>query len=378
MERLPKILSIIAGAFILLLAATVYVGIRALRTFLPTTSLQLPAELETAKVTKGAGIFQKDLYFVDAQLGAVTDLRYQELDPGNPNLVVVGTGGAVFLREDKSVKERVSFPANLARESVALVESADAASPFFLSGGSWAAPATFFDRSGKELWTYGGSPGVDSAAAGDVDGDGKIEVAVGMNGSAGILLLDANGKQIWSKADGNVWHVEVLGGSGGVPGRILHSNARGKLVVRDSSGNVVERRQLDMYLSHFGLTRWNDEPKPTHVVASDSDAVYVYTSAGEPTAHFEAPAPILYDQIRAVLLLLSDGRTYLAVLRNYGVWNRAVLTIDSVKGETGSLVYREILGDVCESLTPLPHKDNQVLLVGCQGRVWQYDVSLSH
>jgi len=372
MERLPKILTIVAGALVVLVAATVYVGIFAIRKFMPP-SLQCPDELKVAKILNGADKFRKDSYFVDGRLGAVTDLRYEVRDPGNPDLAVVGTDGAVFLNEEGNIQERVAFPSDVERESVVLVERVDAASPFFLSSGSWSAPTALFDSSGKKLWTYGSLRGEDGAAAGDINGNGKIEVAIGMNGNAGVVFVDESGNQIWSKPDGNVWHVEVLAGGGGIPGRILHSNARGHLIVRDGGGNVVERRRLDMYLSKFSLLNWNHEPRPTHIVASDSDAVYIYTSKGERTARFDAPAPTLYDQIRAVTLRLPDSKTYLAVLRDYGQWNRSVLTISSVTGETGDLTYREVLDDPCEPLATMPTKSSEALLIGCQGRVWRYD-----
>lgn len=377
MERLTKILSIAGGIFVFLLAATIYVGVRVLGVFAPGMSMQRPAEFAAAKVTTGAGRFQKNLYFADARLGAVTDLRFEMRDPGNPDLAVVGTESAVFLNEEGNVRERVTFATDVERESISLVRSNDAATPFFLSSGSWSVPTALFDSSGKKLWTYESLRGEDGAVAGDINGDGKIEVAIGMNGNAGVGLVDESGHQIWSKPDGNVWHVEILAGGGGIPGRILHSNASGHLIVRDPGGNVVERHRLDMYLSDFSLVKWNNEPRPTHIVASDSGSVYVYAATGVSTAHFDAPAPILYDEIRAVTLRLSDDKTYLAVLRDYSRWNRSVLTINSAIGNTGSLVYREILDDLCGPLTSLPYKGSEALLVGCQGKLWRYDASRS-
>lgn len=370
MGRLPKILSILAGVFALLLAISVYVGYLALKRFAPPTSMTRPSDLEKAQITKGAAKFQKATFYIDNELGTVTEIKR-----AGDSLAIVGTRAAVFLDEKKNVRGKVLMPASFQYSPVALVEPAGARGPFFLSRGSWTTPVIFADSSGRELWRYGGSPGVDYAAAGDVEGNGKIEIAVGMNGSGGIILLDANGKQIWSKADGNVWHVEILQGSSGVPGRIVHSNAEGKLVLRDGDGNVIEHRSLDMYLSDFGLTRWEGESEATHVLAADSETVYVYTAGGEPTAHFEAPAPLLYNDIEATTVLLSDGRLYFVALRRYRRWERSVLTINTIQGDHGNLIYREILEDACDSLMAIPSKDSQVLLMGCRGKVLQYDES---
>ncbi|HXX46333.1 MAG TPA: hypothetical protein VEJ38_16540 [Candidatus Acidoferrales bacterium] len=372
MGKVTKILGILAGIFVLLLAASVYVGYLALKKFTPSASTSMPAELEKARITDGAGKFEKTSFYADADLGTITELRRHE-----DSLAIVGARSAVFLDGNKAVQRRVSFPANMQFGPVELVEMPGAAEPFFLGRGSWSTPAMFVDSSGKELWRYGGSPGVDYAAAGDLRGERKIEVVVGMNGGGGILLLDANGNRMWSKPDGNVWHVEILQGGSGIPGRILQSNVGGQLIIRDPNGDILDRHALDMYLSDFSLTRWNGEPEATHVVASDSDTVYVYTQNGQSVARFEAPAPQIYNDIRAVTLTFSNGSTYFAVVRRYRLWGRSILTINSIKGDRGDLEYREILEDACDALSTAPSGDGQALLVGCRGAVFEYDLPRS-
>jgi len=372
MGKVAKILGILAGIFVLLLAASVYVGYLALKKFAPNANTSMPAELEKARITDGTGKLEKTSFYADASLGTITEMRR---DAGS--LAIIGTRSAVFLDGKKAVQRRVSFPTNMQLGPVELIEMSGAAEPFFLGRGSWSTPVMFLDSSGKELWRYGGSPGVDYAAAGDLTGEGKVEVAVGMNGGGGILLLDANGNRIWSKPDGNVWHVEILQGGSGIPGRILHSNVDGQLIVRDPHGNVLERHALDMYLSDFSLTRWNGEPEATHIVASDSDTVYVYTQYGQSVARFESPAPQIYNDIRAVTVTYSNGSTYFAVVRRYRPWGRSILTINSVKGGHGDLEYREIFEDACDTLLTAPSGDGQALLVGCRGAVFQYDVPRS-
>jgi hypothetical protein len=67
------------------------------------------------------------------------------------------------------------------------------------------------DATGKPLWSYGaGSNGVDDMVAGDLNGDGLLQFAVGFNGGGGIHLLNSQGKKLWEFPDGNVWHVEIV------------------------------------------------------------------------------------------------------------------------------------------------------------------------
>jgi hypothetical protein len=98
--------------------------------------------------------------------------------------------------------------------------------------------APFFsaiDR-GLEIWSYGSRffSGADDSVAGDIDGDGRPEFAVAVQ--IKIHLINRDGREIWSSHDLNIWHLEVLPASGGEPGKILHSNARGELVVQDPQG----------------------------------------------------------------------------------------------------------------------------------------------
>jgi hypothetical protein len=375
MERVTKVLAILGCVFVVMIALSVLVVIRVMRMFVPDARIQQPAEFATAKITKGGEDFGKSVFYRQTDLGEITELRYGVAGAGPllQQLVIVGTGGAVLFAPEGSVSRKFSFPSQVSPESIVLVEPVNVEAPLFLSHGSWSSPVILSDSSGREVWHYDGLSGVDDAAAGDLEGDGKMEVAVGMNGAGGIHLLDAEGKEIWSRPDGNVWHVEMLAGANRVPGRILNSNAGGQLVVRDHEGKVIRREKLNTYASAFTLVRWGEEPAATHVVVAGPDEVYVYTGDGAPVASFDAPAPTLYDDIKATTVRFSPEAADFAVLRNYGRWNRSVLSINSAKG---ALAYREILGDDCDSLAAIPGGGNEILLVGCRGRVWQYAPAL--
>lgn len=370
MKRVTKVLTILGCAFVVMAAVSIFVAIRLMQMFLPDARIQEPAEFATPKITAGGGDFGRSVFYTQDDLGEITELRYGAIEAGPlQQLAIVGTGGSVFLAADRTVDRNVRFPPKVSPDPIVLVEPVNADAPLFLSHGSWSSPAVLYDSSGLEVWHYDGTSGVDDTAAGDLEGDGKMEVAVGMNGAGGIHLLDAEGKEIWSRPDGNVWHVEILAGANGAPGRILNSNARGQLVVRDNEGKVIRRKALDTYTSGFTLVRWGDEAAATHVVVAGPDEIYVYTAEGTPVASFNAPGPTLYDDVKATTVLFSPEEADFAVLRNYDRWNRSVL---SINGPNGALVYREILDDSCDSLAAFPNGSKETLLVGCRGKVWQY------
>jgi hypothetical protein len=54
---------------------------------------------------------------------------------------------------------------------------------------------------------------------------------------------------------------------------------------------------------------------------------------------------------------------------NYSLWDRSVLFIHEIDGP---LVYQEVLDENCGAILAVPSGDAEHLLVGCQGRVWEY------
>ena len=72
------------------------------------------------------------------------------------------------------------------------------------------------------------------------------------------------------KKESNVWHVETLDTNGDAR-EILHSNARGQLLVRGGSGDVIARYLPNFYVSHFVLTRWGEESRASHILVPVSE-----------------------------------------------------------------------------------------------------------
>ena len=65
-------------------------------------------------------------------------------------------------------------------------------------------------------------------------GSGSEAVIVGLNGDGGVTaVFNSPGKKLWQQPDGNVWHVEIATPDNGSDAMILHTNARGQLVLRE-------------------------------------------------------------------------------------------------------------------------------------------------
>jgi len=171
-----------------------------------------------------------------------------------------------------------------------------------------------------------------------------------------------------------VWHVEMLDTNGDGRQEILHSNAKGELLVRNELGDKIGQYAPGFYVSHLTLTRWEQEPRPTHILVPTSEpcegnckpVLLVLDATGKKIAEFESPLGDLFT--RASSTPIRFGKSdFFAVLAS--VLDRSMLILYA---ENRQIAYQEILSDPCHSLAALPTKNGERLLVGCINKVWAY------
>ncbi len=301
-------------------------------------------------------------------------------------MVLVGIRGAEFLDASGHQIKRVTYSENDIWGRVEIVRL-DAAGNygFFTRVRGWTGQLLLFDKEGHERWGYGTTfLGIDDSAAGDMVGDGQAEFAVGFNGGGGIRLVRADGTEFKRIPEGNVWHVEILDVNGDGHGKILHSDAGGKLLVRNKDGTVIARYLPNDYVSWFGLTRWGDDSVPRHLlvptkVKSSSGfaaIIFILDAQGKTMASFSPELTGLLNEVEGTPLKSANGETFYAMLEEYSPWERSILYLFDSGQE---LVYEEIISDRCRGLGVRPGSSAEQLLVGCKDKVWAYDlVSTEH
>jgi hypothetical protein len=330
------------------------------------------------RVVAGSGRFQKRIFYNGNELGTIS-----QIDIGWPanredaDLALVGDGGTDFVDFAGHAKKQTRF--SIRQYCPVVVARIDSSGNYgyLTRDESWACPVTFFDREGRVTWRSGGaSQGVDDSVSGDVGGDGQLSVAVGFNGSSGVSLLDGQGRTQWTKEDANVWHVEMLDINGDRHDKILHSNAKGQLLVRNENGEVIAHYLPDYYVSHFSLARWGDETRPTHIVVPVSrlrqgcceSGLVVLDAKGKPVVELDSPMGNLFTSTNATTVRFGrKGPGYFAVLSSRSQRSMLILY-----GEDRKAAYQEIIGEACQSLADLPVPDGERLLVGCTGEVWEF------
>ena len=373
---LRKILTALA-LLILAICALMGVGIYFVHSHLAREPRGDEQWLEPRVITGGA-LFQKTTFYAGEDLGEIAQILVGwPADREGAALTIVGNRGAHYLGARGEMKKQIRFsesvecPIEVAR----IDPSGDYG--FLTRHESWAVDAILFDKQGQKRWSYpaGFLKGIDDSVAGDVTGNGKLEVVIGFNGRGGLALVDGEGKKVWQKAEWNVWHVEILDTKGDGRKEILHTNARGQLLVRSASGEIIAHYLPDHYVSDFSLTRWSSElqashiliPSPISVDGCCKPVILVLDAEGHTVAHLDAPLSDLMHRTRGTPVRYAKEEEYYAVLQNDFV--RSVLFLFDSREQ---IAYQEVIRDSCLGIATLPGKLGDRLLIGCSGKVWEY------
>jgi len=326
---------------------------------------KMPEELKSPKVIIGADSFSRTTYSTAPGLGIITDIEPWE----NRGLVVVGKNGAAFLAENGPTSSAIQFEAC---DSDVVVASIGQGA--FLCRAELMSGPSLLDLDGKILWSYKrDSLGIaaDDSVAGELGPAHTKGVVVGMNGDGGIRLLTPEGKEVWRKPEGNVWHVEIAALDDKPGNVIVHSDAAGQLTLRDEDGNVLSRTSPEIYLAHFSLTSWHDNLQRNKLIAAEEGALYVLSMNGQTVAKLPAPeSKTGTAEAKGTPVHFAKGMPFYAGIVRHRQWDRTLLYIYDSQNR---IVYDEVIDHDCGALqTVTEAKDVESLLLGCDGTVMKY------
>jgi len=366
---------------VLLIVAAIGAGLYFMHRYVSRLERESREQLQKLKpmVIAGEGEFKKRLFYAGSNLGEVTEILVGwPADREGAALTVLGKQGVHFLDANAGLKKQIGFSKYIACPLEVIRLDRTGEYGFLTRDQSWATNVILFDKTGQEVWNYPGGfmNGVDDSTAGEPGEDGKSTAVVGFNGGGGLVLVNAQGTKLWQKAESNVWHVETLDIKRDGHREILHTNARGELVVRSASGEVVAHYLPGYYISYFSLTRWGNEPQPTHVLVPTQQSkegccknvLMVLDATGKIVASMDAPEGEWIHRANGTPLRQEKKADFYAVLQT-GLLARSLLSI--YNGE-GKVTYQEVLGDRCLALNTMSGESADRLLIGCTGSVWVY------
>ena len=342
--------------------------------------VKMPKELEKTGVEVGNGLFDKKVFLSDRGIGEITDLYIRNKEAGDKlEIIVAGKNGVRFVDRQASIKNKIAFDKSATHVDVIDLGGGMPLEYLNRGGEGWQ-DSSLIDHSGKTLWTYGGFPGVDDMAAGDLDGDGKPEFVVGFNGDGGVHLVNHDGKKQWAISGINEWSVEIVDTDGDGAKEIIKLGSA-SVMIRGKDGKLMRQSKLELpnITGIFSLCYWPNDAGQKSILTTSfypDKLICIFGFDGKLLAKLDAPKCEAYPAARlwgTPVKLRDNEPEYFAVIADFGILDRASLYVFNPERK---LVYQEILPESCQSIAAVslgdPNKES--ILVGGYGKILRYDL----
>jgi hypothetical protein len=183
-----------------------------------------------------------------------------------------------------------------------------------------------FDHQGKEVWKFTPSNnktgGIDGASFGDVDGDGKAEIAVFYRYRQGIQLMDSDGNVKWTHPVNALGHLEIIDTNGDGRAEIIYdnsNNASGKTTFEwlNAAGEEVKKLEIATTSYEFAMIKWpNAELKP-NILLTENNKIRLVDLKGDTVISLDAPGCREFGNIKATAVKFKkDQPNYLVVKKS--------------------------------------------------------------
>lgn len=346
-----------------------------------------PPAYMRARVVFSDETITKSLFFQDARIGDVTDVRVGDLDPApGDELVAVGIYGAAVVSRDGSLIRYIPLFDRKYRRSTRIVLFPDNQRWAFLSFGVPVGGALLTDSAGQQqtwLHRHGArSASVNDVAWSDLDGDGQLEFLLATG--HGVRLMDEQGNLIWKSLDW-VRRVDTADIDNDGLQEILASE-HGDLVVLDRKGNTLRRTHLSRhkpdpsYFSDFDIVHYPARNDPEHIMVTHLGGITLLATDAV-TTRAKLESDWLSDAL-GLPVQLKPGAKHFAVSGRIMDQGGLMIGFRLVRGvlhifdtQDGRLVYHEVLDGSGQGITTSaePVDGRQSLFVGGgDGKVWVY------
>jgi len=291
---------------------------------------------------------------------------------GQEAISVGGGSGAAFIDRNYRSLELVRFFDVHLQTTVPVDIHGDGNYDYMDRGGGWQ-PVKLVSGKGRLLWKFpppyrSSHLAANQMAAGDLDQDGRVDFAVGMNAAGGLYLFNSDGTEKWRREAGNVFAVEIVDLDGDGQPEIVHID-RGRIVIRDKRGEII--RQFQFPSHHVDHLVWKLDHSEFGVVGTRNGFIQIYNLQGKELRRVRLPHVEGY--VASLQPIRHAGAIYYAasIHAPYHYNNGYLYIFD----EAGRVIHKEIFATRLGGLLASPHpshKDSDVLLVGIGSEVIEY------
>jgi len=340
----------------------------------------LPAYMQP-RVIAGNGLLVSSVFLENPDLRFITDLRWGELDPSpGPELVVCAHEGRVGIisADGKLLRTINTNPGKGRSPAFSILPASDEKGCWFLGGHDSILAihdAAILNHEGDVL--YACSPDIQGAAVGDVDGDGKPEVAI--SDMHRLRLLTLEGKELWhwDRTPGNA--MERVAIVDAPEGRRILLHYSSQFFIFDAKGNLLRKGvpEWQEYFYDWCLLRGNSQP---HLIVS-SARTSVHTFDGKWVARLDEPNDPqqqfthYWMRPKATMVKLDANLPPFAAVCSdlrykHGKLFGPFMTVHSelrIFDSKWKLAYHEVIGNDCEAIAAIPSErpgEEKLLLAG--------------
>lgn len=431
LKRKLVIFSVILVGAIALLALS---GLLFYKSFLAPffAARETPPELREAKTLLGANFLAKSEFYevsksispidlldedkLKMRLDSIMDMTVGQLDgQTGTDVGLAGRFGFTILDLKGQVKEHVVYQFEKGEVEVGSVKTERVKDNFSemrvvdvegdgvceILGYDGLDGVALLDHRGRVVFNHGAyrkeQPSIREVAAGDLDGDGKLEFAAswGYEPWAGIELFDRFGRSKWRhREEFKPGQLAIVDVDGDGKAEIVEEDGS-DLKIRDAQGKVQSTAPMPVSLTYLSLCPRPDGQGAAQNLAVREGRLVLIDLDGKNFSNFQAPlSKIKLEKPRNVSLpgmadpfvvdteevyrakgvwvkLRKDQPKYLAAVARFAVIDRSLFY---VYDEQGKLVYHEILPEDCNAIAAFSSEDadGEDILVGGERSVWRY------
>ena len=335
-----------------------------------------------AGVLVGASLVTKRLALEDPRLGRIKQISDSRSAEG---AWLVGEQGALQVDRRFNPGKWVKFSRRASQASVVDADG-DGKEEFLVRSRVFGhhviyLPLFLLDSQGAVRWDSRSFWSRHPVAAGDLDGDGRMEFASpgswekddASGYERGILVLNADGDTVRKLPAAGLGRVFILDRDGDGRQEIASLDWKGRLQVHDSRGAVTKVRKFNKGSRSGTLCPWpNRDGRPPLLWVHETSAWLAGFPQSAPM-RFDAPlakAGSIAGAVGIPVRLRSTHRPYLAVAVRLKR-SQSLLYIMTPKGRVEFL---EVIPEPVDALgtAGISGRGEEELLVGGNGRIWSY------